>query len=166
MAYCLDANVLIEAHQRLFPMDVAPGFWDALDDAGARGQVFVIHEVFREITRGTDELAMWLKARASYVHDQRGDSATNGQLALIGQVVAARLPKYKPAAIPEFFGCADPWLVAYCAAHGHVVVTQETAEPKRQAKVKIPDVCGTMGVRTINAIALLRTLGVRLVLRA
>lgn len=163
MAYCLDANVLIEAHQRLFPMDVVPGFWDALDDAAKRGEVFVIHEVFREITRGNDGLARWLKARQSCVHDQRGDAATNVRLARIGKVVAERVPQYKPVAIPEFFACADPWLVAYCAAHGHVVVTQEVAEPRRQAKVKIPDVCGAMGVPYINAIALLRTLGVRLV---
>jgi hypothetical protein len=165
VAYCLDANVLIETHHRLFPMDVAPGFWDALDEAGVRGDVFVIHEVFREVTRGTDELAKWLKARGSYVRDQRGDGETNVQFALVGKTVAARVPKYKPAAVPDFFGCADPWLIAYCAAHGHVVVTQEIAEPKRLAKVKIPDVCGAMGVRYINAVELLRTLGVRLVLR-
>ncbi len=156
MAYCLDANVLIEAHRRYFPMDVVPGFWDALDEAGRCGEVFVIHEVFDELTDGGDELAAWMKARSAYKHDQRGDTGTNERFGRIHTVIRSRLPAYKAAAIPEFFGGADPWVIAYCAAYDHVLVTQEIAEPKRQAKVKIPDVCGPMGVRCINTIELLR----------
>lgn len=52
MAYCLDADVLINAHRQHFPMDVVPGFWDALDRAGRQGQIFVIHEVYRELKEG------------------------------------------------------------------------------------------------------------------
>jgi len=33
MALCLDANVFIQASRVRYPMDISPGFWDALLDA-------------------------------------------------------------------------------------------------------------------------------------
>jgi len=39
MAYLLDANVYIEAHQRYYGMDLCPGFWRWLEEAGASGNL-------------------------------------------------------------------------------------------------------------------------------
>lgn len=146
-------------------MDVVPGFWDAIDLAGKQGEVFVIHEVFTELREGKDEVAEWIRTREAYKHDQRHDVPTTLAFKQVGKEVRDRRPAYKKAAIPQFFNGADPWIVAYCAAHGHIVVTQEIAEPRRLAKVKIPDICAPMGVQCVNTMELLRALKVRLVLR-
>lgn len=36
MTYLIDANVLIEAKNRYYAFDIAPGFWKWLDRAGTR----------------------------------------------------------------------------------------------------------------------------------
>ena len=40
MTYLVDANVLIEAKNRYYAFDIAPGFWKWLDQAHAQGTVF------------------------------------------------------------------------------------------------------------------------------
>ena len=40
MKYLVDANVLIEAKNRYYAFDIAPGFWKWLDQAHAQGTVF------------------------------------------------------------------------------------------------------------------------------
>jgi Domain of unknown function (DUF4411) len=125
----------------------------------------VIHEVYRELVEGGDELANWIRERDEYVHDQRNDGLTAVAYRKIGKAVGRRSPAFKAAAIAEFLDAADPWLIAYCASHEHIVVTREIAAPNSISRVKIPDVCGLMGVRCVTTMELLRTLRVQLVLR-
>ena len=41
MKYLVDANVLIEAKNRYYAFDIAPGFWKWLDQAHAQGGLFI-----------------------------------------------------------------------------------------------------------------------------
>lgn len=165
--FCVDANVLMQAHRVLYPQDIAPGFWEAIAGAIEKEQVFVVHEVYREIVLGKDLLATWVKARkATIMRDQREDRKVIRELNRIDEGLKKVQPNFKPAVVNKFYEGADPWVVAYSAAYDHVVVTQEVAEPLRRKNVKIPDVCALpeVSVRCISTLELLRELGVRMVL--
>ena len=54
---------------------------------------------------------------------------------------------------------ADPWLIAYAKKYDFVLVSEETSEPHRKNKVKIPDVCNSFNVKCINMIKMFRELG-------
>lgn len=44
--YVVDANVLIEAKNRYYAFDLAPGFWEWLSRARAAGDVFSVEPVY------------------------------------------------------------------------------------------------------------------------
>jgi hypothetical protein len=50
--FCVDANVLVQAHRVLYPQDVAPGFWEAIAGAIEQERVFVVHEAGRVVVIG------------------------------------------------------------------------------------------------------------------
>jgi len=51
--FLVDANVLIEAKNRYYGFDIAPGFWDWLDMANGRSIVCSIEPVRMELLNGT-----------------------------------------------------------------------------------------------------------------
>jgi hypothetical protein len=57
MANLLDANVFIQAKNDYYGFDLAPGFWDWLDQENARGTVFSIERVGAELTGYGDPMA-------------------------------------------------------------------------------------------------------------
>jgi len=60
---------------------------------------------------------------------------------------------YQHHAQAKFLGDADFFLVAFAAAHGHIVVTHET--PSNGQDVKIPNACKMMDVRHMNPFEML-----------
>ena len=60
--YVLDTNVLIEAKNRYYAFDLAPGFWDWLEQAHTSAQVVSIGAVRDELLEGANELADWATA--------------------------------------------------------------------------------------------------------
>ncbi|HQE16557.1 MAG TPA: DUF4411 family protein [Mycobacterium sp.] len=64
--YLVDANVLIEAKNRYYAFDIAPGFWEWLEGAHATGEVGSIEAVRSELVGGNDELSEWAKANGSF----------------------------------------------------------------------------------------------------
>ena len=71
--YLVDSNVLIEAKNRYYAFDNAPGFWEWLERAHRAGRVFSIEKVEEELLRGDDELAKWAQGHHSFFRqlDQR-----------------------------------------------------------------------------------------------
>ena len=69
---------------------------------------------------------------------------------------------YEPAAANLFLQVADYYLVAHAHAHGFVVVTHEL--PANSSKIKIPNACLALGVKTANLYGLIRTTRARFVL--
>lgn len=160
--FSIDADVLIQSHRERLPLDVAPGFWDGLEEAGRAGHIIIIRSVFKEILAGGDELSEWLRTREVLVTEDR-DDATQGKYVDLTEAVMSRQPPYKENALADFFEKADSWLIAQAAAHGNVVVTQEASAPDGRKTVKIPDACSLLGVPCINTIQLIRTLDIKLV---
>jgi predicted nucleic acid-binding protein len=158
--YLIDSNIFIDAKNRYYAFDIAPGFWEWLDNAHASGLMCSIDAVQDELTVGTDQLSQWAKDR-------------NGFFLPIDQVTAAIFPRltawassqnFTPAAIATFLDSADYLLIAYALAHGHTLVTHELSNPNSRARVMIPDACIAMGVPYCGPFKMMRNHGTTLVL--
>ncbi len=163
--YVLDSNVFIEAKNRYYGFDIAPGFWEWLECSYMTGKICSIKPVYDELTTGDDELADWVKLKP-----HKGIFTTiDGDQAIydfVNQIATwAEDKKYKYSAIQKFADCADPFLIAFAAAHGYTVVTNERPEPDSRRSVKIPDVCKAFDVKYCDTFTLFRSTGAQLVLR-
>ena len=161
--YLLDANVLIEAKNRYYAFDIAPGFWDWLDRAHQHSTACSIDAVRNELLSGNDELATWAQANAAFFRPV--DQGTTRHFGALTAWATSR--SFTQAAIAEFTNAnADYLLIAYAREHQHTVVTQERSQPTSKKRVLIPDACMAMGVRTTDTFQMLRQTGARLDLRA
>lgn len=161
--YLIDTNVLIEAKNRYYGFDIAPGFWTWLDHAHRESLACSIEAVRDELLAGKDDLATWAAANPSFFRAiDQGTTRHFGDL-----TTWAASQSFTPAALSEFTGNnADYLLVAYARAHYHTVVTHERPQPNARARVLIPDACLAMGVSTADTFQMLRRTGARLDLRA
>lgn len=156
MSYLVDANVLIEAKNRYYAFDIAPGFWTWLEQAHDRGVVLSIEKVSKELRRGDDELATWAKTYREFFLPI--DQSTTRFFAPLS--IWAQSQNFTPAALSGFSANdADYLLVAFAAAHGHTVVTHEIAGSGSRKRVKIPDACRALGVSYVNTFQMLRNTG-------
>ena len=161
--YLIDANVLIEAKNRYYAFDIAPGFWAWLDQAHRQSMACSIDAVRDELFDGNDELADWAQANAAFFR-----TIDQGTTQHFGDLTAwATSRSFTPAALAEFTGTnADYLLVAYAREHQHTVVTHERSQPNARARVLIPDACLAMDVDTTDTFQMLRQTGARLDLSA
>ena len=157
--FLLDANVLINAHNKYYPVDMVPEFWDWLVHMGTAGRIKMPLETFEEVKGGKEDLlTKWMakaEIEAALVFDESAD---------IGAVRTVTEVGYAPDLTDtevEQIG-RDPFLVAYGLVDPayRVVVTEEVSKPSKQrANRKVPDVCNTFGVEHCNTFYLLRALG-------
>ena len=161
MTYLLDSDVLIQAKNRHYGFDVCSGFWDWLDSAHASQRVFSVARVRDELCAGADELAEWAKARDSFFLGP--DDTVVQSMRDVASWVTSANPPYTPAAVTEFLGAADYYLIAHARAKGFAVVTAEVAA-NTVKKVKIPNACQALGMPYVDLFAMLRTEGARFVM--
>ncbi len=156
--YLLDANVLIEAKNRYYAFDIAPGFWDWLHQAHLQSLACSIEAVRDELLTGKDDLAEWANANAAFFRPiDQGTARHFGEL-----TTWAASKSFKPSALAEFTGDnADYLLVAYAREHNHTVVTLERSQPQAKNRVLIPDACRAMGVDTKDTFQMLRQTGAK-----
>lgn len=161
--FLLDANVLIEAKNRYYAFDIAPGFWAWLDRAHQQSLACSIDAVHAELILGNDDLAEWARNNAAFFRNI--DQAT---IAHFGPLTAwASSQNFTQAALSGFTGSnADYLLIAYAREHQHTVVTLERSRPQARNRVLIPDACKAMGVNTVDTFEMLRLTGAQLDLRA
>lgn len=162
--YVLDSNFFIQAHRVHYPIDVAEGFWNKVQQLAEDGRIISIDKVRKELYDKNDALEEW--CRNSLPDDFFKD--TSGVMDAYAQVTTwamSRSGHYLPNALNEFLDAdeADAFLVAYCLANptDRFVTTQEVSEPNRQNKVKIPDACIALNVSYLNTIEMFRQLGER-----
>ncbi|WP_246956602.1 DUF4411 family protein [Brachybacterium sp. Marseille-Q7125] len=157
--YLVDANVLIEAKNRYYAFDIAPGFWEWVHEAHQNGLVGSIEAVRNELLRGDDDLADWARVHTTFFRPI--DQATAQHFAPLSQWASSR--NFTSAALTGFTGDhADFQLVAHARAHGHTVVTHERSSPHSRKRVLIPDACMAMDVSTSDTFQMLRATGARL----
>ena len=164
--FVLDANVFIEAKNRHYAFDLAPGFWRSLVVLAADDRIESIDRVKTELLKGRDnpkegeepdELAVWAKGDFADAFVSTDEEDVIRSYADVMNWVHQQT-RFKDAAKAAFAAGADGWLVAYAMARGRILVTHEESKPESRAKVKIPDVCLAFNVRPVNPFQMLREL--------
>lgn len=160
MAYLLDANVFIQAKNLHYGFDFCPAFWQWLIENNQKEKVYSIEKVADEIEAGNDKLSEWAKERGTAFF-LKPDEAI---LPAFGRVTEwATGQGYDQAAVSTFFQVADYYLIAYALAHGHVIVTHEVASPSTK-RIKIPNVCVGLKIKSMTPYEMLRKERARFVL--
>lgn len=160
MAYCLDADSLIDAKNHYYGVDFCPAFWQWLDVKAGEGQVVSIVEVAGELEPYGGPLKTWGETRKGPLFKGLDAGVTKWLTELAEWTM--RQP-YLESAKNEFLASTDLKLIAYAKAHGHTVVTREVHEDGKK-KVKIPSVCKAFDVDIARTHDMLRTLKARFVL--
>jgi|SRR5690625_472515 len=157
--YLIDANVLIEAKNRYYAFDIAPGFWGWLDAAHRNQSVCSIEAVHTELTAGNDELADWARNNSSFFHPI--DQGTTRHFGALTRWAQSRA--FTPAALTGFTSNhADFLLIAYAMEHQHTLITHERPRPNARSKIFIPDACLDLDVKFSDTFRMLRESGARL----
>lgn len=160
MAYLLDSNVFIEAKNRYYGIDFCPAFWDWLTKQNAKGSIYSIEKVGDELTAGNDALSDWAKGRDDTFF-LLPDEKVLQALTTVSDWVKGQ--QYHQHAVTFFLQDADYYVIAHALAYKHTVVTHEVAENKPN-KVKIPEVCIGLKVKTRSLWQVLRAEKARFVL--
>lgn len=159
--YLLDANVLIEAKNRYYGFDIAPGFWQWLEQAYEQFLICSIKPVQEELKEGNDRLATWAQEHPTFFREI--DQDTTKHFRTIADWAVSR--HYTVAALTAFTSNdTDFLLVAYAREHNHIVVTHELSDSKARKRVKIPDACLAMKVQYTDTFQMLRDTGAKLIL--
>ena len=144
VVYVADSNFLITAHRTTYPLDIATGFWNKVQQLANAGTIISIDKVKGELFDKNDTLEAWCRANLP----QGFFKSTVDVMVEYGRVTTWAMSKsdhYLQNALNEFLNAdeADAFVIAYCLADptNRIVVTQETSEPNRRNKVKIPDCC-------------------------
>ena len=162
MAYLVDADVFIQAKNLHYGLDFCPAFWDWLIASNASGRVFSIEKVADEIAAGKDDLATWAAKRGTGFF-LKPDAALLAALAKVSAWATSQ--NYAPSAVNTFLQGADYYLVGHALAHGHTVVTHEIASTSAK-RIKIPDACIGLGIKSMTPFVMLRIEDARFVLGA
>lgn len=156
--YLLDSNVFIAAKQQYYAFDIAPGFWQWLEQGHLAGKIFTVKSVLDEIVNQQDELSEWVKRQPPkfVLRPDQFDTSNLTRLA-----TWATSGHFTQAAHSTFLASADYFLVAQAATKKLAVVTHELPDPASKKRVKIPDACLHMGVKYINTFQMLRVEGAK-----
>ncbi len=160
MSYLLDANIFIQAKNMHYGFDFCPAFWNWLLEENTNGKVFSIAKVSDELVAGDDELAEWAKERTDAFFLPLQPEMVQRMVEVSTWVTQQ---SYTQAAIDGFFKVADYYLIVHALTTGDTVVTHERAD-NSQKKVKIPDVCVGLGIKTMSPYEMLRKEQARFVL--
>ena len=166
--FLIDANAFITPHLQYYPFDLAPSFWQQLEEPIKDGTIAVLDMVKAEVLQGTDSLRDWMDTLEIGEFIDRRQPAI---LAKYAQVLTHLQtdPCYQEAALREWSkaSVADPWIIATAAAYGYIVITFEKPIPGLSPKTptkrpKIPDVARALGVQTQDLFYLMRKLNFKL----
>ena len=160
--FVVDSNFFIEAHRTTYPLDVAHSFWNKVLQLANEKKIISIDKVKKEIYEHEDALKQW--CIDNLPEDFFKDTAiAHNEYGQIVAWVSSKNNHYLPNALAEFLHAdeADAHIVAYSLADviNRTVVTQETSEPNRRNKIKIPEPCDALKVQYCNTIEMFRRLG-------
>jgi hypothetical protein len=151
--YCVDTSTFVEAGTRRYPIDIAPGFWNVLDDLARAGDICAPDEVRLELRAKADLVWAWVKERP-YLF-----VALDGAQMVETNVILKEFPRLVGKLNNRYH--ADPFVVALAKARDLTVVTEENTISTRD-RPRIPLVCDYFGIRCINTLTWIRELGITL----
>ena len=158
--YCLDTSALFDAGIRWYPPETFHSFWDRLDSLIEAGRLKVPVIVAKEAKKKTDAIAHWVKK-----HQKDNPAAfieLDGSIQISLRAISGKYPLWTARGRNQ----ADPIVVASAHALGWTVVTGEhpsltvpLVKPKKQHKMKIPNVCDEFKVGWIGIPDLIKNEG-------
>lgn len=155
--YWLDSNVFIEGRKGPYDFDIAPRFWDILDELIRDSRISCPILVYDELTDGQDDLSEWAKERRRAGLFTEPSEAVQRTFRRVAAYVTQRYPDNQSRR--RFMNRADPWVIAHALSQGGSVVTLEEKVMDTSQQVKIPNVCSHFSVTCINTYQMLRELG-------
>ena len=158
--FWLDTNVFITPKNSYYSFDIAPGFWEFIEQQAGSRKIAAPVQVYDELVgKSDDELAVWARDRRTGPLFVQPSSSVQSALTRVADYVTSR---YEPNQAADFLGGADPWVIAHAIAEGGSVVTLEEAVSATSKKAKIPNVCEHFHVDCASFFGMLRALGMRL----
>ncbi len=159
MLYLFDANILVEAHNRYYGLDFAPGFWEFIEREAKKTTLKSNDMILDELKSYGDAVSSWVEERKDEIFDILSqEEEIQKYFAEIADYVNTH-PVYSAAEKARFLGGADPWLIAACKYMDATLVTHEVLVPDNSTKVKIPNIASEFEVNTINTFDMIRSLG-------
>ncbi|MDO4568804.1 MAG: DUF4411 family protein [Planctomycetia bacterium] len=155
-SYLLDTNIYIQSWNLWHPKSVFPGYWEWMLHEHKIKQFQTIDKVLEEL-KHYDGIEEW-KNQIKEVSTKTTDNIVD-PLRTVLQVVynhTSQGKKYTQRAITEFENCADSYLIAYALANHLDIVTEETFEERCLKRIKIPNICRKLNIRTLTLPQLLR----------
>lgn len=154
--YCLDTNVLINAWNQYYHRDFCPDYWSELRRLGLAGRIFVPEMVKEELLRTDDTLSDWIKGSGIPIYPIEGSTTE-----IVARIYAKDVRHQQLVDANKQRSLADPWVIAHAIEQNACVVTKEHKETQSDRRVKIPNVCESMGVKWINDFQMIRELGLQ-----
>ncbi|MBS0578515.1 MAG: DUF4411 family protein [Proteobacteria bacterium] len=152
MKYSLDTSALIEPWVRLYPPDVFPQVWEALEGLIATGAVRASIEVRRELERQSDALSDW-----THRVDGLFVEVDEPQARKVKEIVNAYPDLVKPNSTKSQ---ADPFVIALAELGGAgVKVVAYEGRAKANAAPRIPNVCAARRIEVVSMVDVLRAEG-------
>lgn len=146
-SYCIDTSALIAAWQERYPIENFPGLWDRIDQLADARRLLAPMEVLHETGQRSDELHSWLKERSA-MFVELDDSI---QIA-VGTILG-RFPRL--VGQKRLRTSADPFVIAMAQVRALQIVTEEKPTGNLN-RPNIPDVCGQMGMTTVNILGVIK----------
>jgi hypothetical protein len=150
--WCLDTSALVNPWNKIYPPDIAPGYWAALIQLFRRHRLVISEEVRGELEQIEDELLAWAKANITYWYPLTDDvqAVVTAVMASHPRLVDARTGRSR----------ADPFVIGTAAAAGATVVTTE--EYGTPNKPKVPLVCDAYDIPCVGLLDFIRREGIRI----
>jgi hypothetical protein len=160
--FIVDSNFFIQAHRATYPLDIAIGFWNKVNQLAHEGKIVSIDKVKKELYNKNDQLENWCSTHLPNNFFKESSDVIL-EYARVSAWAMSASSHYLPNALNEFLDSeeADAFLIAYALAdeQNRIIVTQEVSQPNRKNKIKIPEPCNYFNVQYVNTIEMFRLLG-------
>ncbi len=157
MLYIFDTNILVEAKNRYYGLDFAPGFWDFVVRESQKVSLKSNDMVLMELQEYKDELSDWTKGKSDVFDISSDEEEIQKHFRRVADFVNKH-PHYSEAEKSNFLAKADPWLIAAAIHMEAILVTHEKVVGDNSQKVKIPNVAKEFGIKTVNTFEMIRQL--------
>jgi hypothetical protein len=154
----IDTSVLVQSRQKYHKRERVPQFWSWLADRVEDGSILMPHEAWKEISKGNDWLAQWVKRRENTGLNSLPDQKVQDLYRKCADDVKTKWSRVPHQWVKTLDG-ADLWLVVHAKASNGIAVSEENKAARHETdSIKIPDVCKHFDVKWADTFLMLDTL--------
>jgi hypothetical protein len=154
----IDTSVLVQSRQKYHTRERLPQFWSWLADRVDDGSVRMPHYAWKEICKGTDWLAAWVKRRENTGLNSIPEPSVQEMYGKCADAIKAKWARVPHQWVKTLDG-ADLWVVVHAKASKGVAVSEENKAARHETdSIKIPDVCKHFDVKWVDTFGMLDAL--------